>query len=397
MTTTRETNITTELQQDVRERRRLLEEELEAHAVDVAVIASEPNVQYFSGFRSSVFQMRAAAPFFLLARRGKRYQAVVNAAEGEILSTAAVETDAIPYFDGILVDMGGYVEMDFMRAAVAALRDALPHESGRRIGFELGSNFLPELSPGAFAWLRESVKGELFDLAPIIRKLRRRKSAYEIERMRRSAQALSRAFETFADAISVGMTEKELHQTFLASAAGSGADWIGCVATLSADIERTVIGLPTDRVWKPGRLMSVDACLQVEGYWSDYGRTYVARSATAEQLAGYDRIAAAVRRGREAVRPGVTPEAVVEAIGQSLPQDSVFGRFGHGIGLDIVEPPSMHAADPTVFLPGMTVCVEPNGPFPGVGMLVSEETVAVTDDGCELLSPEFPDELRVIS
>jgi Xaa-Pro aminopeptidase len=57
------------------------------------------------------------------------------------------------------------------------------------------------------------------------------------------------------------------------------------------------------------------------------------------------------------------------------------------------EPPSLSPQDDTSLRAGEVICLEPNCHVPGVGWLVSEETVVVTDDGLELLSPAFPREL----
>lgn len=72
------------------------------------------------------------------------------------------------------------------------------------------------------------------------------------------------------------------------------------------------------------------------------------------------------------------------------PDEVGFGRFGHGIGLHVPEPPSLHAADPTPVVPGMTLCFEPTAVHAGVNFVVEEEYL-VTGDGSEPLLPRSPD------
>ena len=74
-----------------------------------------------------------------------------------------------------------------------------------------------------------------------------------------------------------------------------------------------------------------------------------------------------------------------------------FSGVGHGIGLRLTEPPSVHPLDDTILAPGMVLAIEPSAQYEipaasGVRrcMLVQEENVVVTADGPELLSLRAP-------
>ena len=69
---------------------------------------------------------------------------------------------------------------------------------------------------------------------------------------------------------------------------------------------------------------------------------------------------------------------------------------GHGIGYAGHEEPRIVPDSPTVLEPGMTLCLEPNGSFRGVGQVVAEETVALGDGGATLVSPPFPPTIPVV-
>ena len=138
-----------------------------------------------------------------------------------------------------------------------------------------------------------------------------------------------------------------------------------------------------------------DACIEVEGYWADFCRIFGARRVTADQEAAYAELVEVVHRARRTIGPGV-PIADVARGMLAGPDGSLYGRCGHGIGLDYTEPPSMHVEEPALAEPGMTVCLEPNRTVPEVGNLTSEEEVLITADGPELLSPPFPDTMHVV-
>jgi Xaa-Pro aminopeptidase len=77
------------------------------------------------------------------------------------------------------------------------------------------------------------------------------------------------------------------------------------------------------------------------------------------------------------------------------PGEVGFGRFGHGIGLHVPEPPSLHGDDPTALEAGFTLCVETALEHAGLNFVVEEEHV-VTRAGFERLSPPAPDEILVV-
>ena len=76
--------------------------------------------------------------------------------------------------------------------------------------------------------------------------------------------------------------------------------------------------------------------------------------------------------------------------------ETIYSRVGHGLGLEMPEPPSLSPSDPTALRSGEVLCIEPNLDIDGVGWFVSEEELVVRDGGFELLSPPFPRDLRVI-
>ena len=137
------------------------------------------------------------------------------------------------------------------------------------------------------------------------------------------------------------------------------------------------------------------------GYWSDQVRVFAVGRATEHQRHMYRVMHEAFERCFAMMRPGVpvgdvmrASLAVLEA-GGAGPYAGRLGRIGHGTGLDLSEPPSINADDPAVLEAGMVLYLEPNFVTPEGNFLV-EDTVLVTEDGCELLSTRAPAELPVV-
>ena len=68
---------------------------------------------------------------------------------------------------------------------------------------------------------------------------------------------------------------------------------------------------------------------------------------------------------------------------------------GHGLGLEIHEPPRLGKSDKGRLKAGMAITIEPGVYLEGFGGIRIEDTVLVTEKGCEILTPTNK-ELRVI-
>jgi Xaa-Pro dipeptidase len=72
------------------------------------------------------------------------------------------------------------------------------------------------------------------------------------------------------------------------------------------------------------------------------------------------------------------------------------GRLGHGLGLQLTEPPSHMPGDATVLQPGMVLTIEPGMEYAPGRMIVHEEDIVVRPGGAEVLTPRAPRELWVV-
>jgi Xaa-Pro dipeptidase len=101
---------------------------------------------------------------------------------------------------------------------------------------------------------------------------------------------------------------------------------------------------------------------------------------------------AAVRPGRSGAEIDQAARQVIEAGGFGL---QFLHRTGHGLGIEIHEPPYLHAGEPAPLPEGTTFTVEPGVYVPGVGGVRIEDDVVITATGGETLTT-FPRELQVL-
>jgi Xaa-Pro aminopeptidase len=381
------------LADEVAARRGTIAAAMAAAGLEAIAIASEANAFYLTGYETTFFGNKSK-PFVVVFAPPRRPLIVCHAGEQPSVELDAIDVDVRPYVDPNVLDVPGGVQIEYQLPAAEATAALLNELGVGSVGLELSWHFMPGFTPLAMDRLRERFHGETGDASPLLWSARRRKSEWEVAQMRIAAAVAEAAHQAFAEEARLGMTEREMNRLLRTHAYAAGAEKIGYTGIV-AGIDRAPLGGPTDRRWERGQMLFVDVCLQLNGgYFADFNRVYASAAPTGEQEAAYASVVDALARGREALSAGTTvAELASTMIGGA---DTVYARVGHGLGLEMPEPPSLSPQDPAALRSGEVLCIEPNTEVPGVGWLVSEEEIVVTDEGFDLLSPSFPTELRVI-
>lgn len=378
---------------ELQNRRERLAKQMHSRGLDAVVTGTEGNTVYLTGYETT-FWANKSRPFFVVSTPDARPVVVCHAGEELSVALDAVDVDVESYSTPAVVQRDSRHDIDFHLAGVAKLADVLERLGAKNVGIELGWYFVPTLTFDGYQALRSRLGSvRLEDASEAIWTVRRRKTAWELDKLRTAAAMVADAHVSFAEEARPGMTEREiarLAQECVLTAGGERVPYVGVVA----DAERAPLGGPTDRTWDPGQLLGLDLTCSVNGYHGDFCRIYAAAEASPAQKSAYRAMTDALARGRDAVRPGATVSDVTSALTGG--EDSAYFRVGHGLGADMTESPSLTLHDHAPLEEGMVICLEPNRFFEDAGWLVAEEEVLVTADGCELLSPYFPRELPVV-
>jgi len=140
-------------------------------------------------------------------------------------------------------------------------------------------------------------------------------------------------------------------------------------------------------------------------YYADITRTFVKGKATQALKAQYEAVKVAQEKGIHMVAPGIDGKAVHQAIQQEMEgrgflterrKGTMVGFFhgtGHGLGLDVHEPPRVNATS-HILKKGEVVTVEPGLYYPGVGAVRIEDLLVVTPGGNQNLTV-YPKKLEI--
>lgn len=138
------------------------------------------------------------------------------------------------------------------------------------------------------------------------------------------------------------------------------------------------------------------------GYYADITRTVVKGTPSDTLRRVYDIVLEGQEMGLQMVKSGASGKAIHSAIQERFEaagyktgviderMQGFFHGTGHGVGLEIHEPPRLSRLDDTL-QPGHVVTVEPGLYYLGIGGVRIEDTVLVTSNGCENLTtfPKF--------
>ena len=226
--------------------------------------------------------------------------------------------------------------------------------------------------------------------SPIIGRLRAVKDADELGALRRAGRGADETFRQICGMRFLGRREEEVAADLAALLVENGHARADFTIVASGPNSASPHHEPSGRTILPRDAVVLDFGGEVGGYFSDTTRTVV----VGEAPAGFAEVYALVQEAQDAavraVRPGVAAQDVDRAARRIIDDagygERFFHRTGHGIGLEVHEPPYIIDGNETMLTPGMTFSIEPGVYLEGQFGVRIEDIVAVTADGVERLN-----------
>ncbi|GEM_PF-1640653 len=226
------------------------------------------------------------------------------------------------------------------------------------------------------------------DISSSVNRLRHKKSAFEVELLKKACNITDEVFATIRSELKPGMTEHEIAAriTYLINSQGAGLSFEPVVITGNND--PIMIRATTNRAINVGDSIMIDIGAEWEGYQADATRTFIIGKANPKQEVVWSMVCDALDAAILHLRPGVPMNKTHYAAGRIIKSAGyeLIHRVGHGIGLATsFEYPSL-IDNTSPFEAGMTVCLEPGIYTKGAGNMKLEECFVITEEGYEQLT-----------
>ncbi len=321
--------------------------------------------------------------YYLIGRRGRVSERLValllGRGGGETVYVPALEA---PGFEGSGVQLVEWTdEQDPVELVAGAVRDLGAGTVG--IGDQVWSRFLLELQR-----LLPSV--EWTSASEILADSRVVKTPEELELMRRAAAGADAAWAQLVEIKLSGMTEREVAGRIARLLEDEGLEGASFAIVASGPNSASPHHESGDRPLQHGDMVVVDFGGPYQGYQSDITRVLHVGPVSDKEWGVYEAVKEAQQLAVSAVRPGATAASVDAAARSHLERTGLaeyfIHRTGHGLGLDVHEPPYIRGDNQEVLREGMVFSVEPGVYIPSSFGVRIEDIVAVTADGCERLN-----------
>lgn len=330
-----------------------LEGLLEKEGLDAFIIGRESSIFYFSGSTSGGL---------LILKKGEEPQFLVPQLNLELAREQSRGCRIKPYRQKELLDL---IEKTLDR--------------------ECNSIGVDELSLSLFNKLKEKFKDKAIRCREdIIWTMRRVKDPDEIKMLEKAGDLASIGMEAVGEHLREGVKENEIAAEATYAMIRNGAqDRAFPIIIASGSRSAYPHADITDRKLRGGDLVTVDIGAVYKNYRSDITRTFILGEPTKEQKEIFELVleakATAITRYKDGSRC-----SEVDGAARSIIKNAGYGEYfihslGHGIGLDVHEPPNIGEENLETLSAGNVVTNEPGIYIPKFGGVRIEDTILVSD------------------
>ena len=352
-------------------------DEAAAAGIAAVAVAPSPDLAYLAGYdpppleRLSLLVIRPGAEAVLLVPLLERPLAVSSPLGGS-------------------VEVNGWTDGDDPYRVAAGL---LPAGGPVAVGDRMWASHLLQLERAAPA-------ASFVSASSVISRLRAIKDADEIAALARAGRAADETFRQICTTRFEGRREQDVSRDLEDLLVHSGHRRADFAIVASGPNGASPHHEPGGRTIRARDAVVMDFGGEFGGYFSDTTRTVVVGEPPAGLPEVYDAVRAAHDAGLAAVRPGAAAQDVDRAARQVIADAGYGARFihrtGHGIGLEVHEPPWIVEGNDLELRPGMTFSVEPGIYLEDRFGVRIEDIVVVTEDGLDRLNRSTRD-LQTVS
>jgi Xaa-Pro dipeptidase len=362
--------------------------------MDAILLTTEPNIRYFTGFKTSIFKLKLR-PLFAILRADSRLKPILVLPE--FLEAAALATS---WVDDVRItsECYGKPNQDAIEVVTGVLTDVGLDKV--TLGMEFGVSQHLGMSQTEFTRFKTALpKINLVDASGPIWKLRRLKSPLEIETMKTACDISAAGVLAGFQVLRPGLTEAELYARIVSTYYQEGAEGhlLGIHSTAKGNQVRDT--LPCDFPFERGHFMKIDGGAMVKGYYCDFCRLLSVGPAIEPRRRAMQTSIDAFRAVADRVRPGVRISELGAAADRLLAErgySCYWNAIGHGLGMELHEPPILYRDNYDPLEVGNVLSVEVGVVDPDRfddASFTFEENLAVTEDGYRWLTDKLPPQI----
>ena len=366
------------------------QELLYKNKLDALLITIPSNLRYFTGIDTNFWESPTRSWFLVVPLFGNPIAIIPEIGEKLFKKTFIkdIHTWPSPNLKGDDI------------SPLKSLLETLPSRFGA-IGAELGKEMSIRMPTIDFNLLQDNFKFDIVDGASLIWALRSVKTLNEIKKIEKVAQIVSEVFCVLPTFISASDSERDVAKKVKKEILKGGVDSIPYLPVISGrGGVSQIIGNPTDKLISSGDFLFIDTGSTFDGYFCDFDRNFAIGTASDELKRTNEILWHATEEGIKNLVPGTKTQDVWKKINKKI-EDFGFmvkgeGRYGHGVGLQLTEPPSISSFDNAIIQENMVLTIEPLIEYKPGKIIVHEENIFVSKDGPVLLSKRATKELPLI-
>ena len=367
------------------------QELLYKNKLDALLITIPSNLRYFTGIDTNFWESPTRSWFLVVPLFGNPIAIIPEIGEKLFKKTFIkdIHTWPSPNLKGDDI------------SPLKSLLETLPSRFGA-IGAELGKEMSIRMPAIDFNLLKDNFKFDIVDGASLIWALRSVKTLNEIKKIEKVAQIVSEVFCVLPTFISASDSERDVAKKVKKEILKGGVDSIPYLPVISGrGGVSQIIGNPTDKLISSGDFLFIDTGSTFDGYFCDFDRNFAIGTASDELKRTNEILWHATEEGIKNLVPGAKTQDVWKKINKKI-EDFGFmvkgeGRYGHGVGLQLTEPPSISSFDNAIIQENMVLTIEPSIEYKPGKIIVHEENIFVSKDGPVLLTKRATKELPLIS
>ena len=373
-----------------------VQSQMASQRMGALLLTTESDIFYFTGFLSQFWQSPTRPWFVVIPVAGSPIAVIpeigVNAMKSEFMTD--IRSWASPHATD-----------DGVSLLAETVLEVLAQSQSCTLGLNKGRETQIRMPMNDFESLMDRLRGSVADLCvldatPAVQAVRMLKSEAEIDKIRYVAECVSNVFDRLFTFAEVGMSDADLFRRFTIECLHAGVDTVSyLVGGAGQHGYDDIISPPAGRRLSTEDVLIFDTGCTFDGYFCDFDRNYGFGEVNDLAKKAHHSVWQATEAGLKAAVPGNTCAEVFGAMHEVLinagAMGETVGRYGHGLGIQLTEPPSFTPWEDTILREGMVMTLEPGMVYAPGKMTVHEENIVIRHDGPELLSRRAPPELPV--